>query len=72
MFAFLKTASPWGGLLTIILLVIVLLRQLIAFIGFLMFAIKVGIVLLFVGLMLLIVISFLRSRSRRHSETGDL
>jgi hypothetical protein len=72
MLAFLKTASPWGGLLTIILLVIVLLRQLIAFIGFLMFAIKVGIVLLFVGLMLLIVISFLRSRSRRHSETGDL
>jgi hypothetical protein len=72
MLAFLKTASPWGGLLTIILLVIVLLRQLIAFIGFLMFAIKVGIVLLFVGLMLLIVISFLRSRSRRRSETGDV
>jgi len=53
MSAFLKSAGWLGGLLTIIALVIMLLRQIIAFIGFLTVLIKIGIVvfflLLFVG-----------------------
>jgi predicted lysophospholipase L1 biosynthesis ABC-type transport system permease subunit len=48
------------------------LKQLIAFVGFLMFAIKVAIVLAFVGLFLLIVIAILRGRSQRRRESEDL
>jgi uncharacterized membrane protein len=62
---FLKTAGRWGGILTIILLVITLLKQLIAFVGFLMFAIKAALIIAFVGLMLLILLAMLRGRDRR-------
>ena len=62
----------WGGILTIIVLVIALLKQLIAFVGFLMFAIKVGIVLAFLGLFLLIIFAILRGRSQRRREVEDL
>jgi hypothetical protein len=72
MSAFLITASRWGGILTIIILVITLLRQLIALVSFLLVAIKVGLVVAFVGLMLLIVISILRGRSRRRHETDEI
>jgi uncharacterized membrane protein len=65
MSAFLLTASRWGGILTIIVLVIALLKQAIAFIGFLMFAIKAALIIAFVGLMLLIVLAMLRGRDRR-------
>jgi predicted membrane protein len=72
MASFLATSGRWGGILTIIILVIALLKQLIAFVGFLMFAIKVAIVLAFVGLFLLIVIAILRGRSQRRRESEDL
>ena len=62
---FLKTAGRWGGILTIILLVITLLKQLIAFVGFLMFAIKAALIIAFVGLLLLILLAMLRGRDRR-------
>ena len=65
MSAFLKTAGRWGGILTVILLVITLLKQLIALVGFLMFAIKIALVIAFVGLMLLIVLAMMRGRSQR-------
>ena len=72
MASFLATSGRWGGILTIIILVIALLKQLIAFVGFLMFAIKVAIVLAFLGLFLLIVIAILRGRSQRRRESEDL
>jgi O-antigen ligase len=62
---FLITLGRWGGIVTIILLVITLLKQLIAFVSFLMVAIKAVIVIAFVGLFLLIAITILRERSRR-------
>ncbi|HVF49214.1 MAG TPA: hypothetical protein VNA19_03965 [Pyrinomonadaceae bacterium] len=65
MSALLLTAGRWGGIVTIIVLVIALLKQVIAFIGFLMFAIKAALVIAFVGLMLLIVLAMLRGRDRR-------
>ena len=43
-------AGKWGSILAIIALVITLLKQLIAFIGFLTTAIKVIIILVFVAL----------------------
>ena len=72
MSAFLKTFGRWGGILTIILLVITLLRQLIALVSFLFAAIKIGIIVVFVGLMLLIVLSILRSRGQRRREAEEL
>ncbi len=72
MASFLATSSRWGGILTIIILLIALLKQLIAFVGFLMFAIKVAILLAFIGLFLLIVIAILRGRSQRRRESEDL
>jgi hypothetical protein len=72
MASFLATSGRWGGILTIIILIIALLKQLIAFVGFLMFAIKVAIVLAFLGLFLLIVIAILRGRSQRRRESEDL
>lgn len=72
MSAFLKTASRWGGLLTIVLLVITLLKQLIALVSFIMVAIKIALIIAFVGLMLLIVLSMLRGRGRRHRDAEEL
>ena len=72
MASFLATSGRWGGILTIIILLIALLKQLIAFVGFLMFAIKVAILLAFIGLFLLIVIAILRGRSQRRRESEDL
>ncbi len=73
MSAFLKTAGRWGGVLTIILLVITLLRQIISLVAFLLTAIKIMIVVAFVGLMLLIVLAMLRGRShRRRDETEGI
>jgi hypothetical protein len=72
MSSFLVTAGRWGGIATIILLVIALLKQLIAFVGFIMFAIKAALVLAFVALMLLIVVLMLRTRSQRRREEVEL
>jgi tetrahydromethanopterin S-methyltransferase subunit E len=72
MSAFLKTFGRWGGILTLILLVITLLRQLIALVSFLIAAIKIGVIVIFVGLMLLIVLSILRSRGQRRREAENL
>lgn len=72
MSAFFITAARWGGIVTIILLVITLLKQLIALVGFLMFAIKAALVIAFIGLMLLILVSMLRGRGRRRREAEDI
>ncbi len=72
MSALIKTFGRWGGILTMILLVITLLKQLIALVGFLLFAIKVSVVVAFVGLFLLIVFAMLRGRSRRRRDLEDI
>ena len=45
-----KAAGKWGSILVIITLVITLLKQLIAFIGFITGAIKLLVILVFVAL----------------------
>lgn len=47
----LRAAGKWGGILTLIAVAILVLRQVIAFIGFLTFAIKAALVLGFVALL---------------------
>lgn len=70
MLSFLKASGWLGALLTIIVLVIALLKQAIAFVGFLMFAIKVALVLIFIALLAFILYLFLRDR-RRHRKEAD-
>ena len=72
MSAFIKTAGRWGGIVTIIALVIVLLRQLISLISFLLVAVKAIIVMAFVGLVLVMIFLVLRSRSERRREAEDI
>ena len=72
MSALLKTAGRWGGILTIIVLVITLLRQLISLVGFLLVAFKAAIIMAFVGLILLMIILVMRGRSQRRREAEDI
>ena len=72
MSAFIKTAGRWGGIVTIIALVIVLLRQLISLISFLLVAVKAIIVMAFIGLVLVMIFLVLRSRSERRREAEDI
>ena len=72
MSAFLKTAGRFGGVLTIIALIIVLLRQLISLASFLLVAVKAIIFIAFIGLVLVMIMLVLRSRSRRRREAEDI
>ncbi|MBC7910981.1 MAG: hypothetical protein H7Y30_10805 [Pyrinomonadaceae bacterium] len=71
MSVFLKMAGRWGGILTIIALIITLLTTLIKFVTFMMTALKIIIVLMFVGLMIVIILSILRGRRSRRREAED-
>jgi len=71
MTALLATFGRWGGILTLIALLIVLVKQLIALVGFLMFALKIAIIIAFVGVLLLIVLTMLRARGQRRREAGE-
>ena len=72
MAAFFKMAGRWGGILTVIALLIVLLRQLISLVGFLFIAVKAVIVMAFIGLVLLMIFLVLRGRSERRREAEDI
>ena len=72
MSSLLVTAGKWGGILTLIALLIALVKQLIALVGFIMFFLKAALIIAFVGLMLLILVTMLRTRSRRRREAEEL
>ena len=72
MSSLLMAFGRWGGILTLIILLIALVKQLIAFVGFLMFALKIGIVLAFIALFLLIIIAIFRGRSQRRRDVEDI
>jgi len=61
-----------GGITALILLVITLLGSLIALGGFVLGAIKVLIVVIFVAVLAMIVFSILRDRSHRRREVRDI
>jgi hypothetical protein len=65
-----KAAGKWGSILVIIALIITLLKNLIAFIGFLTFAFKVLIFLLFAAVIIGVGYLILRgiSESRRNRD----
>ncbi|MDT7688685.1 MAG: hypothetical protein QOJ70_2547 [Acidobacteriota bacterium] len=72
MSGFLMATGRLGGIVALIALLIVLVKQLIVFVGFLMFVLKIGIVIAFIGLMLLIVITYLSARNRRRREAEGI
>ena len=61
-----------GGIAALILLVITLLGSLVTLGGFLLTAIKVLIVVIFLAVVTMIVFSILRNRSRRRREATDI
>lgn len=61
-----------GGIAALILLVITLLGSLITLGGFLLGAIKVLIVVIFVAVIVMIIFSILRDRSHRRREVRDI
>jgi hypothetical protein len=61
-----------GGITAIILLVITLLGSLITLGGFLLGAIKILIVVVFIAVIVMIVFSILRDRTRRRNEVSDI
>lgn len=61
-----------GGITALVLLVITLLGSIVTLGGFLLTAIKVLIVVIFLAVVTLIVFSILRDRSRRSREATDI
>jgi hypothetical protein len=63
-------AGGWGSLLILLTLIIALVKQIIAFIGFLTFAIKAAIVFAFIALILSVALMIFRtwSKNRRSKE----
>ena len=61
-----------GGIAALILLVITLLGSIVTLGGFLLTAIKVLIVVIFLAVITMIVFSILRDRSRRSREATDI
>jgi L-asparagine transporter-like permease len=61
-----------GGIAALILLVITLLGSIVTLGGFLLTAIKVLIVVIFLAVVTMIVFSILRDRSRRRQEATDI
>ena len=58
---FLRAAGKWGSIFAILALIITLLKQVIGFIGFLTFAIKVLIVVVFAALIIGVGLMVLRT-----------
>ncbi|MBC7798258.1 MAG: hypothetical protein H7Z37_15410 [Pyrinomonadaceae bacterium] len=65
-------AGKWGGLLTIIALIITLLRSVIELVGFLMAAFKIGLVVAFISLIAIIALLAIRTFQNRRRERQDI
>lgn len=72
MCTFFKSAGRLGAIIALIMLFVGLIKQIIALISTLIFAIKFGVIALFATMMLLVVFSMLRGRQKRKREMEDL
>lgn len=61
-----------GGIAALILVVITLLGSIVTLGGFLLSAIKILIIVIFVALLAIVAFSILRERSRRRHEPADI
>jgi len=71
MLGMLKVFGRLGGLLALILLIVALLKQLVALVGFLIVAIKVGVVVVFIALIVLIGLAIWRERCNRRRDRNE-
>lgn len=69
--AFLKAAGKWGGILTLIALLITFMRQLIDLIGFVMMAFKLVLVVGFIALFLFVGLVAIRTFRQRKKERDE-
>ena len=60
-----------GGITALILLVVTLLGSILTLGGFLLTAVKVLIIVIFLAVIIMVAFSILRDRSRRHREATD-
>ena len=65
----LRAAGGLGAIVALILVIFALLKQLILFVGFLLTALKVAIVVVFVAILVMIVLAIWRDRSRKRRES---
>jgi ATP/ADP translocase len=65
----LKAAGGLGAIVALILVVIALLKQLILLVGWLLAAIKIGIIVVFVALLVMILLAIFRDRCRKRRES---
>ena len=72
MIGFLKIFGRLGSIIALILLVVALLKQLVFMFGILLGLIKIGIILGFVALIVLIALAIFRDRSRRRREAEEI
>ena len=72
MIGFLKIFGRLGSIIALILLVVALLKQLVFMFGILLGLIKIGIILAFVALIVLIALAIFRDRSRRRREAEEI
>ncbi len=72
MLGFLKVFGRLGAVIALIMLIVTLLRQLVALFGTLLFVIKLGIVVAFISLILLVVLTIVRARAQRRREMDEL
>jgi len=59
----LKTTGKWGSVFVILALIVTLLKQVIAFVGFLTMAVKFALVLAFIGILVGIGFAILRTKN---------
>ena len=71
MLGMLKVFGRLGGVLALILLIVALLKQLVALVGFLIVAIKVGVVVIFIALLVLIGLAIWRERCNRRRDRNE-
>ena len=66
----LKAFGGLGAIVALILVVIALLKQLILLVGWLLAAIKIGIIVVFIALLVMIVLAIFRDRCRKRRESA--
>ncbi|HSE30805.1 MAG TPA: hypothetical protein VLA93_04425 [Pyrinomonadaceae bacterium] len=72
MLGILKIGGGIGAIFALILLVVALLKQIITLLGFLLAAIKIGIIVVFVAVLVMIVLAICRDRARKRREASEI
>lgn len=72
MSGFLKATGRLGAIFALVMLIVGLIKQIIALIGSLIFAIKFGVVVLFASMLMLVLFAMIRGKRARRREMEEL